>query len=300
MILVAAESIDDSLVERLIATGSDPWHAPAHGPSAMEILYLRGNTRLVRKLIRRAKPPVHATKLISLVISKDDAETLQLLTRVARYRRTDYPNINTSPLWQAANTGSSVVKQLVAWQGMDTRTDGNGKNLLIHAVAQHNFKMALELVNAGFPVKARDHMGRTAHWYAANEGASEVLAALVRRADLINVGDRNGQTPLLRAVENGNLATVRVALAANAKVDNQSDAGNTALMLAAAGKPEVIKLLLRRHADYRLRNRNSLTALMIAAREGCDHCMSLLVSAGANPNRKDSRGRSARDMMPDR
>ena len=300
MILVAAESFDDSLVERLVATGSDPWHAPVHGASAMEILYLRGNRQLVRKLIKQSAPPVRARMLISLAIMKDDAETLKLLTRLARYRDRDYPRIDTSPLWQAASSGTAVVKQLIAWQGMDTRTDGTGKNLLIHALEQHNLKMATDLVDAGFPVKARDHMGRTAHWYAANEGASEVLEALVRRADLINVGDINGQTPLLRAVENGNLATVRVALAANVEVDSQSDAGNTALMLAAAGKPEVIKLLLRRHADYKLRNHNSLTALMIAATEGCNTCTKLLVSAGANPNRKDSRGRSARDMMEGR
>lgn len=297
LILVAAESFDNSLVERLVATGSDPWHATADGASALEIMYLRGNARLARKLIEQAAPPVPAQKLISLTIRNDDPETLALLTRLGRYRKNDYPQVDMSPLWQAANAGSEVCKQLIAWQGMDTRTDGDGKNILMHALERHNLKMAADLIGAGFPLTARDHLGRTAHWYAANEGASEVLATLARQVDLINQGDINGHTPLLRAVENGDLATVRVALTANVQIDRTSNAGNTALMLAAAGKPEVVELLLRRNADFKLRNKNSLTALMISAREGCDTCRKLLVSAGANPKRKDSRGRSALDMM---
>jgi ankyrin repeat protein len=297
LILVAAESFDNSLVERLVATGGDPWHAGADGASALEIMYLRGNARLARKLIEQAAPPVPAKKLISLTIRNDDPETLALLIRLGRYRKNDYPHVDTSPLWQAANAGSEVCKQLITWQGMDARTDADGKNILMHALERHNFEMAADLIRAGFPLAARDHLGRTAHWYAANEGASEVLATLARKVDLINEGDMNGHTPLLRAVDNGDLATVRVALTANVQIDRPSNAGNTALMLAAAGKPEIVDLLLHRNADYKLRNANSLTALMISARDGCDTCRKLLVSAGANPKRKDSRGRSALDMM---
>ena len=75
-----------------------------------------------------------------------------------------------------------------------------------------------------------------------------------RRADAV---DQYGNTPVLAAAQNGQLAALRLVLAApgGEEIDHPNNNGQTALMFACqCSNPEVAKLLLERGANKDLRD----------------------------------------------
>lgn len=89
------------------------------------------------------------------------------------------------------------------------------------------------------------------------------MAEMIRRGADVNARDRNGVTPLVLAVNLGFVEGVELLVEYRARVDDSNDAGETPLISAVH----------RRHTEL--------------AR--------LLLKAGADPDRKDNSGRSARD-----
>ena len=75
--------------------------------------------------------------------------------------------------------------------------------------------------------------------------------------------------------------------------------GNTPLILAAVAETghdylaHLFDLLKGRGADFNASNREGETALMAAAEAGEDDAVRLLLERGADPHRRDHRGRTA-------
>ena len=89
------------------------------------------------------------------------------------------------------------------------------------------------------------------------------MAEMIRRGADVNARDRSGVTPLVLATNLGFVEGVELLVEYKARVDDSNDAGETPLISA----------IHRRHAEL--------------AR--------ILLKAGADPDRKDNSGRSARD-----
>ena len=89
------------------------------------------------------------------------------------------------------------------------------------------------------------------------------MAEMIRRGADVNARDRSGVTPLVLATNLGFVEGVELLVEYKARVDDSNDAGETPLISAVH----------RRHAEL--------------AR--------ILLKAGADPDRKDNSGRSARD-----
>jgi len=115
-----------------------------------------------------------------------------------------------------------------------------------------------------------------------------------------------GTTPLLRAAKVGDVAAMKVLLAAKADVTLATRAGITPLMAAAGmGTKEedatgrfkteedaidAITLCLQAGADINAANGQGQTALHAAAQLGFDKVVTFLASKGANVNAKDQKG----------
>src|SRR5262249_20715819 len=135
-----------------------------------------------------------------------------------------------------------------------------------------------------------------------------ILKALLDAGADADSANPTGQTALMLVARTGNVDAAKALLAHHATV-NAAELwrGQTALMwAAAAGQPDMVKLLLRHGANPDARSAirkwqrivtaepraqaravGGLTALLLAAREGCTGCAEALVRGKADINLPD-------------
>ena len=140
--------------------------------------------------------------------------------------------------------------------------------------------------------------GEPALVLAIREGSREVVAALLRHpgTDLERQAV-NGNTALMMAAFKRDEEVVRALLAKGAKVNQP---GWTALHYAAAsGDVAIAQLLIERGAQVNAlspRPSGAVTPLMMAAREGQDGIVRLLLAKGANAGLKNTEGFTAAQL----
>lgn len=127
---------------------------------------------------------------------------------------------------------------------------------------------------------------------ALREDASRVATVLLADPAIeLELNAPNGNTALMMAAFKHNTALVRALLAKGAMVNRP---GWTALHYAAAsGDDEITGLLLEHHAAINAEAPANMTPLMIAAREGHESSVRLLLRAGADARLKNSEGSTA-------
>ncbi|MGB8492044.1 MAG: ankyrin repeat domain-containing protein [Bacteroidales bacterium] len=115
---------------------------------------------------------------------------------------------------------------------------------------------------------------------------SEVVKFLKKGADVDTVFE-NGATPLIYAIANNHLSTVRVLLSYSANVDEPAYDRQTPLMIAVRNKnPEITEALIAAGADLEKTDINGATALHLAAISGAFTETDMLLYYGADCNKK--------------
>ena len=108
------------------------------------------------------------------------------------------------------------------------------------------------------------------------------------------------------AVRRGDVARLSAMLTSGEKVDSRDRHGQTALMIAAAqGRDEVVRLLIDAGAALDVTAKYGLSALMIAVVRGHSGVVELLVAAGADSALRGTgapgfAGKTALDLARDR
>lgn len=127
---------------------------------------------------------------------------------------------------------------------------------------------------------------------ALREGASRVAAVMLAAPDInLELKAPNGNTALMMASYKRNVPVVKALLAKGAVVNRP---GYTALhFAAAAGDDEITRLLLEHHAVIDAEAPARYTPLMMAAREGQESTVKVLLEAGADATRKNSESLTA-------
>lgn len=147
------------------------------------------------------------------------------------------------------------------------------------------------LLDVGADVDGCDSEGRTALRAAAWGGHDEIVLTLLDFGAEVDKVDSKGRTPLIAAAYMGHHEAVEILLDHNAEVDLADGDGRTALSVAALCVPtaagvkgygEVASLLLERGADPGHRDHDGMTPLLLAAYEGNDDVVELLLEAGAD------------------
>jgi ankyrin repeat protein len=121
---------------------------------------------------------------------------------------------------------------------------------------------------------------RTDLMFAALEGKTETVKALLSQGADVNVKDDAGRTALMFATINLHSETVQVLLEHGADVNTQDNYGETALMLAASsGSTDIVRALLDNGADVNARLiATGKTASTLAEERGHTVIMELLKS----------------------
>jgi len=128
--------------------------------------------------------------------------------------------------------------------------------------------------------------GETGLIVAMRYSANKTLALLLAQPGInLELRAANGNTALMMAAFNHNMAAVKTLIAKGAEV-NQT--GWTALhYAAAAGDQEIVAYLLEHYAYIDAESPSGMTPLMIAAREGKGDVVKQLLEEGADASLKD-------------
>ncbi|XP_060800626.1 ankyrin repeat, SAM and basic leucine zipper domain-containing protein 1 [Amyelois transitella] len=100
---------------------------------------------------------------------------------------------------------------------------------------------------------------------ANNDTIYQIICSLIEKKSLLNVGDKYGQTPLMRAISSGRVKVVEKLLNERVNIEMRDQQGWTAVFWAAHhNQPEILELLIAHKARLSEVDRYSRTALEIA------------------------------------
>ncbi|XP_069573130.1 ankyrin repeat domain-containing protein 50 [Brachyistius frenatus] len=206
-----------------------------------------------------------------------------------------------TPLTLAARQGHvKVLSLLLEWaesqdpemaSQMMEHVDNEGWTALRSAAWGGHSEAVRLLLNAGADVDGCDSEGRSALRAAAWGGHEEIVLTLLDYGAQVDKADIKGRTPLIAAAYMGHHEAVEILLDRNAEVDLADGDGRTALSVAALCVPtaaaikgfgEVASLLLERRANPGHRDHDGMTPLLLAAYEGHEDVVELLLEAGAD------------------
>jgi uncharacterized protein len=292
----------------------------------------------------------HVDAVKVLVESGADVNERSRLLEVPRRRsgQSILPLGSWTPLMYAAREGALEAVQTLAALGADLNlTDPDGATALVLAIINANYDVAAALVEKGADPNVADNEAKMAALYAAidmdrlaighgrpNPKPSGQLSAV----DLIKMllahgadpnarlaapllqrqhtaGDRalgEGSTPFMRAAKSGDVAIMKLLLAAGANPNLTQTNGANALMLAAGmgwrdGSPaapsydqgpekdaiEAIKLCIESGVDINATTNAGETALHVAVSgRGSEPIVRFLVENGADLSAKNKQGRT--------
>ncbi|XP_046902418.1 ankyrin repeat domain-containing protein 50 [Hypomesus transpacificus] len=258
---------------------------PLDGRTLLASAAHAGSADVVRLLLSRGADPLisdHQGQTPLTLVARQGH--VQALTVVLDWARDQDLKTTIRVLEHADSEGWTALRS-AAWGG--------------HAEAVHL------LLDAGANVDGCDVEGRTALRAAAWGGHEEILLTLLDYGAQVDVADREGRTPLIAAAYMGHREAVEILLDHGADVRLADDDGRTALSVAALCVPtaagvkgygEVASLLLERGANPGHRDRDSMTPLLLAAYEGHEEVVELLLEAGADVD--ESAGPHAAAVTP--
>ena len=267
MLMAATEANRLDVIVTLLNQGIDPNAATGNGYTALMVAASNGRTEIIDLLLARGADVNQAnetgwTPLMEAALRDQDRTVQQLLKAGARVKTAETRNGQT-PLIVAAKSDrpDSVTAILAAGADVKTVDTKRGLSALHHALSStkhRSAEMVAELLVAGADPEQRA---------------------------------RDGYTPLMSAVDSGQVAKVSLVLSENVAVDAETKDGRTALVIAAGREhPAPVRRLLKAGARVEGRS-DKFTALTQAVRAGLHETARLLLDAGADPNRAAADGR---------
>ena len=134
------------------------------------------------------------------------------------------------------------------------------------------------VLRAGITPNSRDEYGETLLLRAIENNRVSIVEMLLRAGADVNMPSKEtGDTPLIfasRSIDPFEIGArpmphlVRLLLKHKPELNRRNKAGETALIAAVTrGNGEIVELLLKAGADYRLRDKNGMTALKWASQQ---------------------------------
>ena len=279
--------------------------------TALEHAAKAGSEMCVKSLIKSGASvrslPKESSALMLAVASGNNSCVVQLIRAGAEVgeEAEDW----MTPLMLASMEGydecvDTLVKELQFTRHM-IKQDVKGMTALMYAARRGHLPCVERLVS--YEVKANNN-GHTALMLAARGGYHQCVKLLTDKTRLrpnVNQQDNSWETALMhaarfntyrlsfssRAVDGGQC--ISLLLAAGADVNTENCAGQTALMLAAQnGQNKGVHLLLGK-ANVNQQNKYGDTSLMFASRGNHVQSLKYLIQAGADVNMNNHQGETA-------
>ena len=131
---------------------------------------------------------------------------------------------------------------------------------------------------------------------AAWNGNVEMMALFVARGANPRRANRNGEQPVQLAAWNGHEAAVKWLLERGAVLNREGNNWSALHYAVFNGHTKLASELITRGAEVNARSPNGSTPLMLAAREGREDLIKVLLESGADPRSKNDWGDNALTM----
>uniref|UniRef100_A0A914VC02 Ion transport domain-containing protein n=1 Tax=Plectus sambesii TaxID=2011161 RepID=A0A914VC02_9BILA len=226
-------------------------------------------------------------------------------------------NIRNNKQWAAIHVATlhnnaEIIKELAQFPKLvDVNLGGLNGNTALHLAATYNFPEACKaLLESGCKIDQTCSNGFYAIHLAAKNASSRALEQLLEEGDILGYNhdqllaccDREGNTPLHAAVNSGDLASVKICLKYEARIDVKQNDKATAFHLAASqGTFSIVKAMFEQHKaknpeDYLqiLHSRDALEMTPLHRAAMFDHpsVVRYLVEEGSDVNAQDCEQRS--------
>ena len=270
----------------------------------ISVLGLDGNVLIAGGV----SPDCRESARFSLCYFAIDLETLKV-ERI-QWQRASRLESALATLPDAVRTGDveRVVALLESGVPVNER---DGEALPLHiAAADANLELVELLVRAGADANQADQGtggGTPLHWAVTSqrEGVGAVVGALVEAGSKLYATDREGRTPLDRAVVPSPVASkkhymeaVLALIEAGAELEPPAQSGlDTPLMLAMREDIDVLRMLVDAGADVNYRGGQPYSPLHLAVCEQNPAAVGMLLAAGAEVDAHDDDGRTPLDCV---
>ncbi|MDR1941002.1 MAG: ankyrin repeat domain-containing protein [Endomicrobium sp.] len=245
--LIHAASINDfERVRFLVENGEDvneTHYSSKYEPTALLETVRRGNSRIAEYLIRSGAQinwRVNDTTPFETAVKKNNFALVKLMVLNGADMRS--PGI----LQDAVHESDTVILSYLLSNGAGKRSDFAAKRdadyALLKACKLGNLSAMKLLLRAGADPDILDAKGRGLIFYAAQKNNGVLLEFVFNSSKVkINAVDEDGYTPLMLAVEAGNLQGVTFLVNKGADIDIQNRNKHDALHFAK--KPEIERYL---------------------------------------------------------
>jgi len=223
---------------------------------------------MIRLLIERGADPrseVNHRNLMDIAVHDSDAQVGDLLREygvpygpreMAAFNRLD-------ELKRALKENPEVLKD--RFRPVWAARPGQGPTLLGVALREGHQEMAKFLIEAGAPLDTVEYRGQTPLHMAARGGDPELIRLLVARGLDVNARDEYQDTPLMDIAWQGKPAAIAALIEAGADVNTHGGNQRTPLHNAVANhRSEIVRMLLAAGADPTTPDKDGKTALDVA------------------------------------
>ena len=163
-------------------------------------------------------------------------------------------------------------------------------NLMIASSKGYNTEI-IRLIEKGADVNAETEEWATPIVFAVSNNRLSSVKTLLEYNPNLNAITRNGETPLLIAVKNNNFEITEALIRAGAKIDFADRFGATPLHYSSIhGNSDIVDLLLYYNAPIDLKTFEGTTPLLAAIWAGYTDIARDLIQNGANMEARDNNG----------
>ncbi|KAK1522112.1 uncharacterized protein CCOS01_09824 [Colletotrichum costaricense] len=300
----AAEGNLEEIMSVLISRGASMDQGTECGDTPLLVACYCNNARAFDTLLKHGVD-IHARNLqdesscLHVASMFGSLEVMELiLTSTAGQTLIDCIDIDgNTPLYCALRKSQSAAAKLLIDQGARTDLCNSMQDTPLHIAIETGCSDVAELLltTHNMDLNQPGHQGRTAWYYVAFHGRTELLSSIATVSG-VHMKDANGSTPLHSAALNnqGCFISELLRLFPDTNINAQDSDGLTPLHIAAThGSKDSIELIVKADpSSLHLKDKRGRLPLHLAALHGHSHCLERLITPKSIEHR-DLNGSSA-------